>query len=128
MQDPRGAWRTMGEKKMCDLTQVNIQEKMKQLVEEGTTKIGEKIGFQVLQDKENHPRHIFCNFLSWGTQAGTIPEIQQALLDIQAFQRSVKKDAFIELVKAFLKCFRFLYLFFPLVTIYLHRERKEQKG
>ena len=87
MQDPRGAYRAMGEQKMCDLTQVNIEDKMKQLAEEGTTKIGEKIGFQVLQDEENHPRNILCNFLSWGKQAGTIPEIQQALLDIQAFQR-----------------------------------------
>jgi hypothetical protein len=89
MQDPRGAFRAMGEQKMCDLTQVNIEDKMKQLAEEGTTKIGEKIGFQVLQDEENH----------LGEASGNNSRNSASLVGHSSFSAekpgSIKKDAFI---------------------------------
>lgn len=95
MKDRSTSSRTRGVK-IADIRHINIEAKMQELVQKGHveffgptesgTQSPNRLGFQILR-QEPSPRNIFCNFNGSGIQAGTISEIQQALLDIQVFFR-----------------------------------------
>lgn len=95
MKYPRGRFRQCGSYRMPNLTKVNVEEKMKKLMQEGSVVLIESsLRFQVVEDPSSKDRNIHCDFYGSGIQAGTIAEITNALLDIQSFQSSkVARDS-----------------------------------
>ena len=90
MKDPRGKFHSRDERKCPDITQIDVEEKMRLLSEKSFVEVVPRmdyLAFQLIDDPESGDRNVFCLFNGKGSQAGTIPEVKQALLDIQSFQR-----------------------------------------